>query len=122
MKLFDKNNGPLDSKANYVDEANWVLGYDTVRGCCESFGHGVFSSASLVDGDTAKETHEIAPYFFANEPPTVLKAPGGRAAAGGCVCFRIGAVGLPDLFVILWNYHNGYYAHGFDFKGTAGRI
>lgn len=122
MKLFDKTNGPWDSKVNYVDAANRVLGYDMFRDCCESFGHGVFSSVRLVDRDTASEAHEIAAYSFANDEPTALKAPGEHDDAGGSVCFRICAAGLPDLFVILWNYHNGYYSHGFDFNGTTGAI
>ena len=28
----------------------------------------------------------------------------------------------PDLFLTIYNYHNGYYSHGFTFTGEDGKI
>jgi len=35
---------------------------------------------------------------------------------GGAAVFKIVAENLPDKYIVLFNAHNGYYAHGFDVK------
>lgn len=35
MKIFTKENSNWDSKVNFVDENNVVLGYDLSQDCCE---------------------------------------------------------------------------------------
>lgn len=36
--------------------------------------------------------------------------------AGRMVAFKLTALGKPDLFLHLYNAHNGYYGHGFEVK------
>lgn len=112
MKCFDQVK-PWPNKVNYVDDNNRVLGFDMQSSCCEHFGHGVFSG---IPTDETKDTSvDITAYAFAGERPT-------DCLNGSGLAFRIVAPNAPDLFVVIWNYHNGYYSHGWDFNGDSGDL
>jgi hypothetical protein len=113
MKCFTEEDS-FCGKVNYVDEDDRFVGYDIGRNCCESFGHCVSTDTKMsdYDGPANKIEVELGPYRFADEEPT-LKATRCEFDRGGTLFFRIEAEDLPDLYVAIWNYHNGYYAHGF---------
>lgn len=119
MKCFDTDH-KWKSKVNYVDENNVVLGYDMSGSCCEVFGHGVFASVPANAGDESTPiTVDLEPYRFVDEKPTDCLS---LRDNGGGLAFRISAPGLPDLYVVIWNFHNGYYSHGFTFKDMRGSL
>lgn len=128
MRFFDR-----DHKWNFVDENNVVVGYDNRPDCCERFGFIFTPDWKAVDARivTQREDEQI----LSNVPPEdeLLKyrfdpewfqelpneAPAGKPAwhapfeEGGAVAFRLIAEGERDLYLILYNSHNGYYSHGF---------
>lgn len=112
MKVFER-----DSKVNFVDEFNVVVGYDMDQDCCEHAGW--FVDQKIIpysDGvDEGLHGYDLEPYRFAADDPSVEvesdDLDGGRELA-----FRLVAEGKPDLWLHIFNAHNGYYAHGFTFK------
>ena len=123
MKVFTPDNSPWNAKVNYVDKNNRVLGYSMWQDCCESFGHCVLAKLPAPGGaprDHALPDSVLEPYSFSPEAPTPL--PSNVANEGGVLAFRIVADGLPDLWVVIWNFHNGYYSHGWEFDGKEGDL
>jgi hypothetical protein len=119
MKCFDQV-APWPNKVNYVDTNNVVLGFDTQRNGCEDFGHGLASSLLEAKDITTYRVDpcpfDITDYSFAQEAPASL---GGEASDTNAMAFRILSPNKPELFVVIWNHHNGYYAHGFTFEGPG---
>lgn len=120
MKCFN-NKHPWPTKVNYVDKNNKVLGFDVNGQCCESFGHGVFDRIPT-NLSRSIEDANISDYVFADEDPKEFNAYSDNSSndAGGCLAFRLIAEHKPDLYIVIWNYHNGYYRHGWDFNGKEG--
>jgi len=124
MKYFSCQDGSIySSKINFVDENNVLVGYDFSSNCCESFGWYV---ASLVtsnpdhylfgDGNTNESINEsIKDYTF---DPTFFRewneGDGEYSDEDNHVAFRL-VNGDKEMFLHLYNNHNGYYSHGFDF-------
>jgi hypothetical protein len=111
MKCIQENPSSWGDKVNYVDVNNRVLGFSLDQSCCEIFGHGVFVGAGP---DAPSSTDDIDAYSFVDEPPAEPPAGpmGTEGECGGRLAFRITADGKPDLWVHIWNHHNGYYSHG----------
>lgn len=117
MKIFHKTPTDWESKINFVDVNNRAVGFDMAENCCEDFGCGVASSidsAAMLE----KGSYDAEPYSFVDEDPTHMDG----FDCGGYLFFRIVADGLPDLYVVIWNHHNGYYSHGFDSWRTSGSL
>lgn len=120
MKVFDSGSG-WDTKVNFVDENNVFVGYDMAQDCCEHAGWFVSDSPSepytsgydepeIVEG---ARDHDLEPYSFDVQwKPRDVESKG--LYDGGQVCFRLTADGKPDLYLHLFNSHNGYYGHGFE--------
>jgi hypothetical protein len=124
MKKFDsKESGYWDEKVNFVDENNVVLGYDMGASCCESFGWYV-AEEIVCNPDLEDEPEPLwkdwvfDPAFFKEVEPVRGEHGYSVLDEGGCVAFRLvrkdGREG--ELFLHLFNAHNGYYGHGFEFK------
>jgi hypothetical protein len=119
MKVFEDGKS-WGRKINYVDENNVVLGFDMDQQCCENFGHGVFANPPQSLSDTEIVDVDLANYrFAADAKPVNCKSYDDE---GGGLAFRIVADGLPDLYVAIWNHHNGYYSHGFNWKDESGSL
>jgi len=119
MIIFER-----DRKTNYVDANNRVLGYDSDQQCCEQHGSGVFrkEDKNLFFESATTRAHYDPPapsgfsiqtegYAFVDERPE---------PCGETLWFRLQKEGEADLFVCLWNFHNGYYSHGFEFSPKSG--
>ena len=112
MKVFEQN-----SKFNFVDENNVLVGYDSGQSCCE---HASWFFSDKVEkesgGQAEQQTPEgIADYRFDPDFFEQVSNP-GDFDGGGMVAFR--CVKLdgkgPDIYLHLFNCHNGYYGHGFE--------
>jgi hypothetical protein len=108
MKIFER-----DEKINFVDENNVLLGYDMGQCCCEN-----------ADWFIADEPQEKRPEEFSK--PEVLdgwlfdksffkSVTAYEFDSGGMAIFRI-TKGDEQKFIHIFNSHNGYYGHGFEFK------
>lgn len=115
MKVFDSSNGWYDQKVNFVDSNNVFVGYDTAQSCCEDAGWFIaekvipysYEGESLPEYDTDGYVFDIE--FFQEVESCDLDD-------GGQVAFRLACDGKPDLYLHLYNCHNGHYGHGFFVK------
>ena len=114
-------------KVNFIDSNNVILGYDLGQNCCE---HAFWTISETPDGknpihegsnDVAKEI-ELEGYCF---DPNYYQRHDDDSSEEYVATFKL--VGrqrdkqpeLPDLFLRLENHHNGYYSHGFTFRGAV---
>lgn len=95
------------SKTNFADANNVVLGWDSGTQCCEDHGWSIaLLPCEKLESDAGHGCN-LNPYvfdqkFFEN--------------FGEVVVFRLIAKNLPDLYLHLHNFHNGYYSHGFTMQ------
>lgn len=104
-------------KRNFVDENNVVVGWDYEGQCCERYGY-FFDERKhdrMPDYDTTDPRDplpdDLTPYRF--DPAFFEETSEGVSDAGAMAIFRLTAPNKPDLFLHLYNSHNGYYSHGF---------
>lgn len=104
MKYFEK-----DGHYNFVDDNNRFVGFDSSQHCCESFGWMLSREIpDLLDklehnefNGIDAEKMQFDPEFFHDN---------------GCVVtFRL-VDGEDVAYLTIFNDHNGYYSHGFEFK------
>lgn len=111
MKYFES-----DHRHNWVDENNVFVGYDSMQCCCEQHGWHLTDKVPLHDGSEEDamtppadgwDNYRFVPEFFS-------EINGGE---GGTATFKIQNISTQKiLYLSIWNYHTGYYAHGFEFK------
>jgi hypothetical protein len=127
MKIFNKT-ADWSDKVNFVDDNNVVLGYDMGQCCCEHADWFIADQPTekiLDRKDTPDGTPDELPGW--NFDPTYRKdvprigADYNELDQGGMVIFRI-VRGDAEKFVHLFNCHNGYYGHGFEFTSPDGKI
>jgi len=118
MKIFTHKEISWDGKINFVDRNNVVVGLDAHQSCCESFGWiltiGLPKPLEIGYKDP-KALEDLDAFVFATTS-TPIKDAVGDVYAGGSISFRLVADGKADRYLTLYNYHNGYYSHGFDMK------
>lgn len=120
MKIFNRTK-TWPTKVNFVDQNNVFVGYDTEYQCCESFGWYISESPfihfKLPIADCPDEYHPgdemLESYIFDTKYFKCVDDP--NSPDGTAVAFRLVSSGKPDLYLTLYNYHNGYYSHGFQF-------
>ena len=107
-------------KVNFIDSNNVILGYDLSQSCCE---HAFWTISEKQDGsdpihkggEEAMQEIELDEYCF--DPQFCDRESAGED--GGVAIFKLRGWKLPDLFIRLENHHNGYYSHGFTFRGAV---
>jgi hypothetical protein len=115
-------------KVNFIDSNNVILGYDLLQSCCEdafwTISEKQDGSDPIYEGsDDAVKEIELDGYCF--DPKFCERKSYGDDGEDFAVSiFKL--VGspwlnpkLPDLFLRLENHHNGYYSHGFTFRGDV---
>jgi hypothetical protein len=116
MKIFENAGSSYSSKVNFVDENDVFVGYDTQQGCCEDAGY--FLSYKITgdiygdDSDVNVPSEELNHYCFKKAEPTWVDSK--DVESGGVVAFLLEAPDRPNLYLHLYNNHNGYYSHGFQ--------
>lgn len=118
MKIFESEESFI-SKVNFVDENNVLVGYDMDQNCCEDAGWFIAEKITpyYYDWEKLVVTRNLEEYnfdknFFQNVESDDLDE-------GGMVVFRLVANGKPDLYLHIFNAHNGYYGHGFEVKHSG---
>lgn len=112
MKIFD-NEKDWGGKVNFVDENNVVLGYDMYQSCCENFGWFISDKieSEILQQMDSGDAGDLSSFVF----DTSFYEEFDIEYDGGIVVFRIFNE-TSEKFIHLFNVHNGYYGHGFDFK------
>ena len=117
MKIFNKSEG-WGSKVNFVDENNILLGYDLAQHCCE------YADWFISDKPETGIRQDLTGSGFDEEMPDWIfdtkyfkETSGSEFHSGGMAIFRIvNKVTNEEKFIHIFNSHNGYYSHGFEFK------
>ena len=117
MKIFNKQEF-FESKVNFVDENNVLVGYDIGRGCCEHADWFIADEITPYSYDCDlnqtlenESDYRFDPYFFQE----VMDS--GDLDCGGMVVFRL--IGPTTKYLHIFNAHNGYYSHGFNTENFA---
>ena len=118
-----------DGKYNFVDLENRFVGFDANRQCCEAFGWMITRKApQSLDDDTLWEPNDIGKadlmegYVFDVHFKDSIDITGTIAGEPvGTAVFRL-VKGDEEAFLTLYNAHNGYYSHGFEFRDGLKRL
>lgn len=109
------------TRTNFIDENDVFVGYSSQQCCCENFGWFVTSEEprAYIDGtelpDVAADGYVFdTAYFETFDSDETFRSK-------GMAVFRMTKVGENDLYLCLFNEHNGYYSHGFQAK-VGGQI
>ena len=112
------------SSVNYVDKNDRYVGYEIEVCCCESFGEGIFSAPpdKVEFEENCLDDIDLDSYCFVDEPPVRILPSEHGEDNGGAIAWRIVSPTGKDLWITFWNYHNGYYAHGFISWNSDGAL
>lgn len=110
MKIFDR-----DNKWNFVDDNNVFVGYDNQSQCCENFGYLLtLNESDELDVDSEQIEASLLEGYNFDIKYMVLNECGSNDDNENHVRFKLTKEHAPDVFLTLYNVHNGYYSHGFD--------
>ena len=121
IKIFNKNEDWCE-KVNFVDDNNLLVGYDLTSNCCEHFDW--FISNKIIRDkirEQDKKDFDLSAYCFDKEffnKPTLTEDEWGcnELDCGNLAVFKMVGKAKLDLYLHLYNAHNGYYSHGFKFS------
>ena len=114
MKIFDRTEQCLN-KVNFVDENNVLVGYDLTQHCCERAGWFISNSDGCKDCQEETDKNllkNIEDYRF--DSHSFICVDSDYLYSGMMVRFKLVSDTHKDLFLYLFNCHNGYYSHGFE--------
>lgn len=117
MKIFTQNPDKWSEKINFVDENNVFLGYDMGQSCCEHADWFIDDkpwTEQIPDNlDAYQKTEGYEGWTF--DTSYFLEVANSRVFdEGGMAIFKITKDGN-EKFIDIFNSHNGYYGHGFEF-------
>jgi len=120
VKIFTGNESSWSEKVNFVDDNDVFVGYDMGQCCCEYAGWYIAESVTPYDynSDLSSATPpDVESYVF--DKDYFEHVAEGDLDSGGMVVFKLIADNKPDLFLHIFNSHNGYYGHGFQVKHSG---
>jgi len=123
MTIFDKTPN-FNDKVNFVDKHNVFVGYHVDHHCCECVGWFIEPLLTVYDNDVhGAEDWQRPPYpnmepyvfdvAYFNVLPKVEDVDYDRVAH--TIAFKLVCEGKPDMYLHLFNCHNGFYTHDFTF-------
>ena len=123
MKIFNKEKDFV-SKVNFVDENNIFVGYDIEQDCCEQADWFLLDkiATSLPDEKDFNQDFDVSQYVFDAgffQEVEVFKDGYNELDSGGMVAFKLVNKEGKEMFLHLFNSHNGYYGHGFEVKHSG---
>lgn len=112
MKIFDQTK-EFPGKVNFVDKNNVCLGYNMAQDCCENADWFISDKEEKTYDDVNELEFDVEEFVF--DPTYFEDVDCSGLDEGGMVRFRL-VNGDAELFIHIYNCHNGYYGHGFEFK------
>jgi hypothetical protein len=110
IKIFDRTEA-FPEKVNFVDDHGTLVGYDMDGQCCEEFGWFIKDTDLNSDNDGGQFT--LDNYYFDRKYYKKKFIGEDRTE----IRFRLCEYKSEKyLFLCLYNSHNGYYSHGFNFE------
>lgn len=114
IKIFETGKD-YDRKFNAVDDKNHFVGYSLHDDCCAGGGWTITPSILREEPKDIddKVLYDLLAYDFDLDFFEVID---GRSkdVYYNAVVFRMTAKDKPDLYLHLYNCHNGYYSKGFE--------
>ena len=112
-----------DGKINFIDENDVFVGFDVREQCSEDFGYFISTKKQykICRGDDV----DVSGYTFNTSKRPIEKEVSDDAGCDvlGMVIFKLVKPGNKNLYLHLYNFHNGYYAHGWeDSLGRSGLL
>jgi len=117
MKIFEGKESSWYKKINFVDDNDVFVGYDMGQDCCEHadwFIAETITPYTCDSDDDSKDVPDVEDYVFDKDFFKDIES--SDLDEGGMVAFKLIAENKPDLYLHLFNCHNGYYGHGFEVK------
>jgi hypothetical protein len=120
MKIFDS--GTYRAKVNFVDKKNTLVGYDMGQSCCEAASWMIttdeppnYHPLEFKDELCEISREDLEDYVFDTKyTSTIAEHP--NLDSGGFVVFRLTKPRRKKaIYLTLFNHHNGYYSHGFEY-------
>ncbi len=114
MKIFEGKLSTHVDKFNFVDDNDVYVGYDKGQDCCEYADWYIAEEITPYQYERdgmEKNIHDVEVYVF--DRGFFEEVTSTNLDEGGMVAFKLVASGKPDLYLHLFNCHNGYYGHGF---------
>lgn len=113
MRIFEPKK--WNGKINFIDDNNVFVGFDYNGQCCESFGYFLTQTKPI---PTVKVVEIEGADFPGYNFDTSFKEDGlfPDRDSGGSVTFRLANEAGEEMFLTLYNHHNGYYGHGWDMR------
>lgn len=100
----------VGNKINFIDDTDVFVGFDYTASCCEDFGYW-FSYNTKTDYSLENENEfDFDGYRFDRE--WVREKEHNE---NNFVFFKLIKPKSKNIYLGLYNYHNGYYGHGFSF-------
>ena len=96
-------------KVNFTDSNDVFVGFDMFYQCCEDFGWYV--AKEITTNDEREEIDDFDGYVF---DVNFFKELESNVDEGGYAVFKLIKYNCDDLYLHLYNHHNGYYSHGFE--------
>jgi hypothetical protein len=113
MKLFERSDTDgWGNRLNLIDENNVFVGYDFESSCCEDFGYRFETSKRII----IEEKPDLNGAFFTLNHKKLKATDDYYEDDGVEYGFEIRLSNGELIWFVIYNYHNGYYAHGFSFK------
>jgi hypothetical protein len=122
MKILLEKDGSFEQRVNFIDSNDVFVGYDLTQDCCEDADWFLSFTEDNEPKDNDMNNNHVVNYNFDTnyfEEVQPKEPEEGYACCldnGNMVRFRLIAEGTPDIFLHLYNIHNGYYSHGFIAK------
>lgn len=110
------------SKTNFIDSLDRFIGFDTYQDCCEHAGWFISDKKETYNDGGENEgvrDHVVEGYDFVPGRVTEITADEESSLdAGGMVIFTLRNAEGKELYLHLFNAHNGYYGHGVETNVT----
>jgi hypothetical protein len=115
MIITDSGSG-WNSKTNFIDQDDVFVGYDTDIQCCEQAGWFISKKKSF-DMDTQCIANDISLESYVFDTNYFQEGEdNNKWEPAQFVVFKLVKDKAPNLYLHLYNCHNGYYSHGFTSK------
>lgn len=113
MKIIIIND---DEKVNFVDLNNVFVGYDLFQECCERAGWFISNIEQINPIEGNGIIDKLEDYFFDKEyfSETISEHKNDLEKEISMIKFKLTAENKQDLYLHIYNCHNGYYSHGFE--------
>ena len=113
MRLFERTSeSGWGNRLNLIDENNVFVGYDYEQDCCEDFGYKFETSKRNI----IEEKPDLNGAFFTLNHKKLKSTDDYYDDGDYEYGFEIKLANGELIWFVIYNYHNGYYSHGFDFK------